>query len=433
MGIDAARLVQGAYLMLAARSLGLDCGPMSGFDADKVNAEFFPDGDWKVNFICNLGYGDLGKLFPRHPRLRFDEACRVLSARLPRPDLCPLSLERVRVRACLARTTMTPDLIALMSQYGLALVFFNVLMEQIGLPIPAIPTLVVAGALGAAGQLSLPLIFLVALVACLIADGTWYVIGRIYGNSVMRTLCRISLTPDSCVSETQSRFERWGVNALLVAKFVPGLSLIAPPLAGATRIAIPTFLLFNGIGAALWVIAGIGGGALFGKQVEYVLGKIQDYGTIAVIVIAASLAAYIGYKWWERQRFYNMLRMARISVDDLYRLIDSGSQPVVVDVRSHIARSLQPHRIPGALLVPLEAVEGHVKDLPRDRDIILYCTCPNESSAAHAAKQLMQHGFTRVRPLHGGLDAWIAAGYAVELLADATPEQSASTTQSMQL
>jgi membrane protein DedA with SNARE-associated domain/rhodanese-related sulfurtransferase len=328
---------------------------------------------------------------------------------------------------------MSPDLIALISQYGLAIVFANVLVEQIGLPIPAMPTLVVAGALGASGQLSLALVFIVALVACLVADGAWYIIGRIYGNSVMKTLCRISLTPDSCVSETQSRFERWGVNALMVAKFVPGLSLIAPPLAGATRIGVPTFLLFNGIGAALWVVAGVGGGALFGKQVEFVLAKIQDYGTIAVVVIVALLAAYIAYKWWERHRFYNMLRMARISVDDLYRLIEGGERPVIVDVRSHIARSLQPRRIPGALLVPLDAVEEHVKDLPRDRDIILYCTCPNESSAANAAKLLMNHGFTRVRPLHGGLDAWIEAGYEVDVLVDVESAQTVSNTESMQV
>ena len=328
---------------------------------------------------------------------------------------------------------MSHDLTALISHYGLAIVFANVLVEQIGFPIPAIPTLVVAGALGAAGQLSLPLVFVVALVACLIADGTWYVIGRIYGNSVMKTLCRISLTPDSCVSETQARFERWGVNALMVAKFVPGLSLIAPPLAGATRIGVPTFLLFNGIGAMLWVAAGIGGGALFGKQVEYVLARIQDYGTIAVVAIAVLLAAYIAYKWWERHRFYAALRMARVSVDDLYRMIDGGEQPVVVDVRSHIARSMQPKRIPGALLVPLDAVEAHVKDLPRDRDIILYCSCPNESSAANAAKLLMNHGFTRVRPLHGGLDAWIEKGYAVDVLVDVEPAHAASDTESIQV
>jgi membrane protein DedA with SNARE-associated domain len=233
---------------------------------------------------------------------------------------------------------MPHDLIGLLSQYGLAVVFANVLTEQIGLPIPAIPTLAVAGALGAAGQLSLPLVFLVALIACLIADSTWYVIGRIYGNSVMKTLCRISLTPDSCVNETQSRFERWGMNALVVAKFVPGLSLIAPPLAGATHIGFPTFLFFNGIGAMLWVAAGVGGGALFGRQIEYILARIDQFGSTAVIVIVLLLAAYIAYKWWERRRFYKMLRMARISVDELYRLMNEDKKPVVVAVRSHIAR-----------------------------------------------------------------------------------------------
>jgi membrane protein DedA with SNARE-associated domain/rhodanese-related sulfurtransferase len=327
---------------------------------------------------------------------------------------------------------MSPDLTSLISQYGLAVVFASVLVEQLGFPIPAIPTLVVAGALGAAGRLSLPLVFVVALLACLIADGTWYFIGRIYGNGVMKTLCRISLTPDSCVSETQSRFERWGVSALVVAKFVPGLSLIAPPLAGATRIGIPTFLLFSGMGASLWVIAGIGGGALFGKQVEFILAQIQEYGTVAVVVIGSLLAAYIAVKWWERHLFYAKLRMARISVDELYRLMKEGARPVVVDVRSRTGRSIEPRRIPGALLVPLEAVDRHAKDLPLDRDIILYCTCPNEASAASAAKQLMKHGFTRVRPLYGGLDAWIAAGYAVEVLEEIDPAHSTSATEQME-
>jgi membrane protein DedA with SNARE-associated domain/rhodanese-related sulfurtransferase len=327
---------------------------------------------------------------------------------------------------------MPHDLIALLSQYGLVVVFANVLAEQIGLPIPAIPTLAVAGALGAAGQLSLPLVFAVALVACLIADSIWYVIGRIYGNSVMKTLCRISLTPDSCVSETQSRFERWGMNALVVAKFVPGLSLIAPPLAGATRIGLPAFLFFNGIGAMLWVAAGVGGGALFDRQIEYILARIEHYGSTAVIVLVALLAAYIAYKWWERWRFYKMLRMARISVDELYRLMNEDKKPVIVDVRSHIARGMQPRRIPGALHVPLDDVESHVRDLPRDRDIILYCTCPNESSAANAAKLLMNHGFTRVRPLHGGLDAWLEAGYTVEILQEAA-SSPAGVTETMQV
>jgi membrane protein DedA with SNARE-associated domain/rhodanese-related sulfurtransferase len=312
---------------------------------------------------------------------------------------------------------MSHDLVQLISQYGLAVVFVNVLLEQIGLPLPAIPTLVVAGALAANGKLSGPALFAVALVACLIADAAWYVAGRRYRNGVMKTLCRISLTPDSCVSETQARFERWGAKALIIAKFVPGLAIIAPPLAGATRIAWLQFLLFDSIGAALWIGAGLVGGILLQSQVEFLLGRLDRYGTIAGIVLGVLFLGYLVFKWWERQHFYAKLRMARISVNELYKLMDSGAAPVVVDVRSPIARSLEPRRIPGAVPVSLNAVDAHVKELPRDRDIILYCACPNEASAAQAAKILMNKGFRRVRPLHGGLDAWIEAGYAVDGLA----------------
>jgi membrane protein DedA with SNARE-associated domain/rhodanese-related sulfurtransferase len=311
---------------------------------------------------------------------------------------------------------MTHDLVSLLGQYGLALVFANVLIEQMGLPVPAVPTLVVAGALASEGALSMPLLFAVALAACLLADIAWYIAGRRFGNRVMKLLCRISLTPDYCVSETQARFERWGVNALVIAKFVPGLKTIAPPLAGATRIAWPRFLFFNSLGGALWVGAGLGAGILLGPYMEPLLTWLDQIGSIAVVIIVALLTAYIAFKWWERRRFFTMLRMARISVDELYRLIDAGLKPVIVDVRSQTARSLEPRRIPGALHVPLHAVDHHVKDLPRDREIILYCTCPNEASAAQVAKILMNNGFTKVRPLHGGLEAWIAAGYEVEEL-----------------
>ena len=314
---------------------------------------------------------------------------------------------------------MTRDLIPLLSQYGLAIVFANVLIEQIGVPVPAIPTLVIAGALAAEGKLSAPLLFLVAIVACSLADVAWYLAGRRFGNGVMKMLCRISLTPDYCVSETQARFERWGVNALVIAKFVPGLATIAPPLAGATRIGWPQFLFFNTLGATLWVGAGLGGGMLLGPQMEWLLTRLDDIGSVAIIIIVALLAAYIAFKWWERRRFFTMLRMARITVDELYRLIDAGLNPVIVDVRSPTALALEPRRIPGALHVPLHAVDHHVKDLPRDREIILYCTCPNEASAAQVAKILMNNGFAKVRPLHGGLDAWIEAGYEVEEVPEA--------------
>ena len=309
---------------------------------------------------------------------------------------------------------MSGEFVSLISQYGLLVVALNVLVDQIGLPVPAMPTLIVAGAMAAAGRLSIGPLFAWCVVACVAPDGCWYLVGRAYGIRVLKTLCKISLEPDSCVSQTQSRFERWGINSLLVAKFVPGLAIIAPPLAGAMRIGWLRFLALSAVGAALWVGFGLAAGVLFRSQIEVLLARLVHIGNIAGIAIGVALAGYILYKWWERLSFYRTLRMARITVSDLYDLIQAGAQPSIIDVRSSTARALEPRWIPGAIHVPLEAVGVHVNHLPKDREIVLYCTCPSEASAARVAKILMRHGFKRVRPLFGGLDAWIQAGYDVE-------------------
>ena len=308
---------------------------------------------------------------------------------------------------------MTHELIANLGPYGPLIVMVNVLLDQIGLPVPAVPTLVVAGAIAARGEMSLPALFLGSVLACLAADCGWYWVGERYGIRVLKALCKISLEPDSCVSQTQTRFERWGINSLVIAKFVPGLAIIAPPMAGALRVGWLRFIFLSLCSGVLWVGAGLGAGVLFQSQIERLLEKLSQFGSIAGVGIAALLACYIAYKWWERRRFYRMLRMARISVGDLYGLIQAGASPLIIDVRSITARALEPRWIPGALHVPLQDVARHLKELPRDRDIILYCTCPSEASAARVAKILMNHGFKRVRPLYGGLEAWVAAGYSV--------------------
>ncbi len=308
---------------------------------------------------------------------------------------------------------MTHHLILLVGQYGLLIVGINVLLDQIGLPVPAVPTLVVAGAIGAGGTLALGPIFAWSVFACLAADIGWYLIGQRYGVGVLKTLCRISLEPDSCVSQTQTRFEQWGINSLLIAKFVPGLAIIAPPLAGALRIGWLRFIVLSTLGAMLWVGSWLAAGVLFKSQVDTVLERLDRIGGIAGLIAVGLLAMYIAYKWWQRARFFKTLRMARIRVEDLYELMQAGAAPIIIDVRSATARAIEPSWIPGALHVPLQEMGRHLKDLPRDRDIILYCACPSEASAARVAKLLMNHGFTRVRPLYGGLDAWIDAGYAV--------------------
>jgi membrane protein DedA with SNARE-associated domain/rhodanese-related sulfurtransferase len=309
---------------------------------------------------------------------------------------------------------MTQQLIALVAQYGLLIVGANVLADQIGLPVPAYPTLILAGAIAANGHLAAGPLFLLSVIACLLADCGWYFVGEIYGIRVLKLLCRISLEPDSCVSQTQSRFERWGINSLVIAKFVPGLAIIAPPLAGAMRIGWGKFIVLSTLSAAIWVGSAIAAGMLFRSQIDKLLLHLDRYGGLAGLIIAGLLAAYIAFKWWERARFYRLLRMARISVSELYDLIQTGAQPIIVDVRSHTAKALEPRSIPGARHVPLQEVGRHIADLPRDRDIVLYCTCPNEASAARVAKILMNHGFKKVRPLHGGLDAWVAAGHSLD-------------------
>jgi membrane protein DedA with SNARE-associated domain/rhodanese-related sulfurtransferase len=301
----------------------------------------------------------------------------------------------------------------LITQYGLIIVGANVLLDQIGLPVPAMPTLIVAGAVAAPSNLGAGSLLLVAVLACIVPDCCWFLVGQIYGIRVLKTLCRISLEPDSCVSQTQTRFEDWGVNSLLIAKFVPGLAIIAPPLAGAMRVGWLKFIALSILGAVLWAGSALAAGVLFRSQIDALLIHLNRIGGIAGVLIAGLLAAYIAFKWLERDRFYRALRLARISVTDLYELMQAGVTPIIIDVRSATARTLEPRWIPGSIHVPLEDMRSHIEHLPRDRDIILYCTCPNEASAARVAKILINHGFERVRPLFGGLDAWIAAGYAV--------------------
>jgi membrane protein DedA with SNARE-associated domain/rhodanese-related sulfurtransferase len=300
-----------------------------------------------------------------------------------------------------------------LKDYGLMVVAFNVLLNQIGLPVPAVPVLVLAGAVAANGGLSLAWLFVAAVAACFVADGGWYWVGKQYGIRVLKTLCRISLEPDSCVSQTQSQFDRWGVNSLVISKFIPGLATIAPPMAGAMRIGWIRFLGLSTLGSILWAGAALGAGVVFKTQIEELLIQFARIGGTALAAVLVLLAAYVGYKWLERVRFYKMLRMSRISVSELYDLIQSGAAPLIIDVRSPTARILEPHWIPGALHISIPDVDTHLKDLPRDRDIILYCTCPSEASAARVARILMKRGFERVRPLHGGLEAWRAAGHTV--------------------
>jgi len=321
-------------------------------------------------------------------------------------------------------------LLPLAQQYGLAFVFLNVLAEQAGLPVPAVPTLIIAGAFSADATLSGAAVFVAAIVACVIADAAWYTAGLRYGDRVMKFLCRVSLSPDTCVRQTESKFERWGPGMLVFSKFIPLAGTVARPLAGAMHMTWPTFLFFNTLGTILWVGAGMAAGLLLHTQIDLVIARLQNFGAASAILIAALLVGYVLFKYQQRRRFYRLLRMARITVDELHEQLDQRPPPIVVDVRSRGARERDGRRIPGALMVDVEDIDNFVRDLSPEREIVLYCTCPNEASAARIAKLLIERGFTRVRPLLGGFDAWIDAGFLAEDLPGIIAMRGAASEQS---
>jgi membrane protein DedA with SNARE-associated domain/rhodanese-related sulfurtransferase len=300
----------------------------------------------------------------------------------------------------------------LIEHYGLAAVFVNVLVEQLGAPIPAYPTLVITGALSDRSDYSAFSLLVTAVCAALLADIGWYMAGKRYGRKVMSTLCRVSLSPDSCVRQTESVYLRWGAPSLLIAKFVPGFSSIGSALAGTLGTRLIAFLFFDSLGAALWAGSAIWLGSLFSTTVDDLLQVLESLGKWGLLLIGLALVTFIAHKWWQRNQFMKSLRMARISVDELHQLRAAGGTPVIVDVRPPHAQ--REGRIPGAMAISMEDMSELSLDMPADSEVIVYCACPNDASAARVAKQLMQKGYTRVRPLHGGIDAWIAAGHSLE-------------------
>lgn len=304
-------------------------------------------------------------------------------------------------------------LVEFIQHYGLAFVFVNVLMLQAGLPVPAYPTLIITGALASRGGASLPALVATAIVAALIADVAWYLAGRKYGSGVLQTICRVSLSPDSCVRQTESIFARWGARSLAVAKFIPGFASVATSMAGVVRIPPWKFVLFDAIGAGLWSGVAIGLGFLFSDAINQVLAVFETLGRIGLWLVAGALVVYIVAKWWQRELFIWQLRMDRVDVDELHALMSAERAAKVIDVRSPMSQALT-GRIPGAITVDPKNMRVDLLAIEPESEVIVYCACPNEYTAAKVAKALLQHGFKRVRPLQGGIDAWIAAGHQVE-------------------
>jgi membrane protein DedA with SNARE-associated domain/rhodanese-related sulfurtransferase len=303
--------------------------------------------------------------------------------------------------------------IAMIQQYGLGFVFLNVLALQAGLPIPAYPTLIVAGAYAGSGGNPLWALIVVGIVAALTADTGWYIAGRRFGLRILKTLCRVSLSQDSCVRQTETIFQRLGPASMLFAKFVPGFASVATALAGALRLRYWVFVVFDAIGAGLWVGVGLGLGYLFRDAIGDVMDKLASLGKYGSMLVVFGFVAWILLKWWRRRLFIKQLRMDRVSVDELRDLIDANKASAIVDVRSPLTQAAT-GRIPGARTIDIKNIAQGFDGVAKDDEVIVYCACPNEATAVKVAQQLRKLGFKRIRPLHGGIDAWIGAGNAVE-------------------
>ena len=257
-------------------------------------------------------------------------------------------------------------LIQLIVEQGVPLIWLNVFLEQLGVPIPAVPTLVVAGALSRDNKISSTHVMIAAVVASLLADWIWFLLGRRYGYRILSTLCKISLSPDSCVRETEQRFERWGMKSLLFAKFIPGFSTVAPPLAGVTQGSTIAFLVYDTIGALVWAGSAVVAGRVFHLAIDRVLTALENLGWWAGVFLAWMLALVIVIKWAQRRGFYKQLRMARVSVVELKGMMDRGETPLIIDARSPGALKRDPRKIHGAVTVN--------DPLPEGVEIVVYCT-----------------------------------------------------------
>jgi membrane protein DedA with SNARE-associated domain/rhodanese-related sulfurtransferase len=299
-------------------------------------------------------------------------------------------------------------LVEFIQAYGLWFVFVCVLLDQGGLPTPAYPPIIVTAALAHDAPRTLLGILLVATFAAVLADVLWYACGKRFGAAMLRVMCRISLSPDSCVGQTRRVYGRFGAKSLIFAKYVPGLAAVATTLAGETRIGAARFILYDGVGAALWAAGAVALGVIFHDAVQDVLVTLEQLGNFALLLLACAIAVFIAVKWLQRRRFLMQIRMARLTPAELDELLRQRADLAILDVRSAEHRTATGW-IPGSLHV--ENIDD--LDLERGKEVVVYCDCPNDASAAIVARKLKDKGYTRVRPLAGGFGAWQRAGYAV--------------------
>ena len=297
----------------------------------------------------------------------------------------------------------------MIQHYGIAVVFLTVLLSRAGLPYPAWPVLLVAGALTAAHGTLLPLLVGAAVAGDVIADLAWYAAGVRWGRRVLGLLCKFTLSPDSCVRQTETMFTRMGAGTLLFAKFVPGFSYVAVALSGITGVGLWTFVILDGLGSAAYVAVPLVLGRIFHTAVADIIATLARLGEYGIALVIGAIVLYVAIRWIQRQIFIRQLRMDRISVGELTDMIDAGHTPVIFDVRSAESRR-RDGMIPGAVAAHAAEIEAVLKQYPRDVEVVIYCACPNEATAAVAALHLRRAGYRKIRPLLGGIEAWSQSG-----------------------
>lgn len=288
---------------------------------------------------------------------------------------------------------------------AVTVVFLNVLLQQIGLPVPAVPTLLLAGSLAAMPG-SFGKMLGAAILASVVADAIWYALGRRFGYRVLSGLCKLSINPASCVSQTEARFVRWGLSSLVVAKFVPGFSTVAPPIAGALKMPLGGFLFGAAMGAGLWAGLALALGWLMQDMVHTVIQVLEQHGSGLVVIFAALLLGWLGWKFWQKFRFRRLSAVPHVTPDELLDLMASGAAPLLLDLRG-ASMVAETGPIPGARVAEHDFLADAVGDWPKSLPIITLCACPEDAGAVQAARQLLNLGYLSVRPLRGGYEAWL--------------------------
>lgn len=266
------------------------------------------------------------------------------------------------------------EAIQFLVQYGYLVIFIGVLLDQVGFPVPAAPFLLGAGVLVGSGELSFLGVVIVTLLASVPADFLWYSLGRARGGKVLNLLCSIAFEPDYCVRNTEATFKKLGLFSLVIAKFVPGLQTIAPPMAGMTGVPVIRFLVLDTLGALLWCVCFTSLGLWFHEELEQIAARFSALGAWAAVILGTALVLYIGSKFVQRQLFIRTLRMRRMNPDEVFELLESGQSPHIIDLRHQYDFDLLPETIPTSQRIPMEFIDEHVDQIPKDQDVILYCS-----------------------------------------------------------